>query len=102
MNALNRRLFGATLLARTGALAVQRMRTAGTLTDQRKPRGLESQLRDCKLSFVDLNRDDIRQVELKTPFTGLDSLWAPRTILAADVVVSMPKVKTYHWLGRSA
>jgi uncharacterized protein (DUF362 family) len=46
-----------------------------------------------------LNRDDIRQVELKTPFTRLDSLWAARTILAADVVVSMPKVKTYHWAG---
>jgi uncharacterized protein (DUF362 family) len=36
--------------------------------------GLESQLRDRKLSFVDLNRADIRQVEVKTPFTGLDSL----------------------------
>jgi len=61
--------------------------------------GLESQLRDHKLSFVDLNRDDIRQVEVKTPFTGLDSLWAPRTVLAVDVIVSLPKVKTHHWAG---
>jgi uncharacterized protein (DUF362 family) len=26
-------------------------------------------------------------------------LWLPRTVLAADFVVSMPKVKTHHWSG---
>ena len=61
--------------------------------------GFASQLRDRKLSFVDLNRDDVRQVKVTTPFTGLDSLWVPQSILAADVVVSMPKVKTHHWAG---
>jgi uncharacterized protein (DUF362 family) len=61
--------------------------------------GFESQLRDRKLSFVDLNRDDVRQVKVTTPFTGLDSLWMPQSILAADLVVSMPKVKTHHWAG---
>jgi uncharacterized protein (DUF362 family) len=61
--------------------------------------GFESQLRDRKLSFVDLNRDDVRQVKVMTPFTGLDSLWIPQSILAADLVVSMPKVKTHHWAG---
>ena len=61
--------------------------------------GFQSQLRDRKLSFVDLNRDDVRQVKVTTPFTGLDSLWVPQSILAADVVVSMPKVKTHHWAG---
>jgi uncharacterized protein (DUF362 family) len=40
--------------------------------------GFEAQLRDRKLSFVDLNRDDVRQVKVTTPFTGLDSLWIPR------------------------
>ena len=43
--------------------------------------GFESQLRDRKLSFVDLNRDDVRQVKVTTPFTGLDSLWLPQSIL---------------------
>ena len=61
--------------------------------------GFESQLRDRKLSFVDLNRDDVRQVKVTTPFTGLDSMWIPQSILAADFVVSMPKVKTHHWAG---
>jgi uncharacterized protein (DUF362 family) len=46
-----------------------------------------------------LNRDDVRQVKVTTPFTGLDSLWIPQSILGADFVVSMPKVKTHHWAG---
>jgi uncharacterized protein (DUF362 family) len=61
--------------------------------------GFASQLQDRKLSFVDLNRDDVRQVKVTTPFTVLDSLWVPQTILAADVIVFMPKVKTHHWAG---
>ena len=39
------------------------------------------------------------RVPLKTRFTGLDSLWLPRTVLNADFIVSMPKVKTHHWAG---
>jgi uncharacterized protein (DUF362 family) len=61
--------------------------------------GLDEQLRKRRLRFVDLNRDEIVRVPLKTRFTGLDALWLPRTILEADFVVSMPKVKTHHWAG---
>jgi hypothetical protein len=61
--------------------------------------GLENQLRLRRLRFVDLNRDEIVPVPLKTRFTGLASLWLPRTVLNADFVVSMPKVKTHHWAG---
>jgi uncharacterized protein (DUF362 family) len=61
--------------------------------------GLEEQLRERRLRFVDLNRDEIVRVPLKTRFTGVDSFWLPRTILAADFIVSMPKVKTHHWAG---
>ena len=168
MQPLNRRLFGASLLASTGVLCVQRMRTCGRISDRREPRsrvailhvdsyarsleerirdglrlfglelrsktvllkpnlveyipgaevstnpllvgaaagaflalcaktvvvadgpgnqrdtylvlaqsGFASRLRDRELSFVDLNRDDVRQVQVTTPFTGLDSLWVP-------------------------
>jgi len=35
---LNRRLFGASLLAGTGVLCVQRMRTSGRIRDRRRPR----------------------------------------------------------------
>ena len=29
----------------------------------------------------------------------MKSLWLPRTVLDADLVVSMPKLKTHHWAG---
>ncbi|MBV9084612.1 MAG: DUF362 domain-containing protein [Acidobacteriaceae bacterium] len=61
--------------------------------------GLEAQLRNRSIRFVDLNRDEVVQVPLKNALTGLDSLWLPRTVLAADIIVSMPKVKTHHWAG---
>jgi uncharacterized protein (DUF362 family) len=61
--------------------------------------GLEAELRERRIRFMDLNRDEIRKVPLQTPFTGLDCLWLPRTVLASDFVVSMPKLKTHHWAG---
>jgi uncharacterized protein (DUF362 family) len=61
--------------------------------------GLEAELRERRIRFVDLNRDEVEKVPLKTPFTGLDCLWLPRTVLTSDLVVSMPKVKTHHWAG---
>ena len=187
---LSRRIFGGALLAGTGALAVQRMRTAGLVPDRRRARsrvailhetsyagslerelaeglrlfdldlrgktvllkpnlvesipgaevntnprlvgaaadaflalgaksvvvaegpghqrdtqlvleetGLAAQLKERRVRFVDLNRDEIVRMPLATHFTGLDCLWLPRTVLAADLVVSMPKVKTHHWAG---
>ena len=55
--------------------------------------GLETELRSRKLRFFELNRDDVAEVRVRTRFTGLGSLWIPQTVLRADVVVSMPKVK---------
>jgi uncharacterized protein (DUF362 family) len=60
---------------------------------------LPEQLSDKGIRFVDLNRDELRQVKLKASYTGLDSLWLPVSVLEADVIVSMPKVKTHHWAG---
>ncbi|MFN7998365.1 MAG: DUF362 domain-containing protein [Bryobacteraceae bacterium] len=60
---------------------------------------LEAELRHRRIRFVDLNRDEIVKVRLQTRFTGLEFLWLPRTLLASDFVVSMPKVKTHHWAG---
>ncbi len=64
----------------------------------------ESGLRDAlrsvgKPRFVDLNFDRVRAVRTQTSLTNLDELWLPESLLAADVVVSMPKVKTHHWAG---
>ena len=61
--------------------------------------GLPEQLSDKKIRFVDLNRDELREVKLKASYTGLGSLWLPVSVLDADVIVSMPKIKTHHWVG---
>ena len=59
--------------------------------------GLYDHLRDSKLRFVDLNHDDIRPVSLRSRFTNLDQLMLPAELLQADLVVTMPKLKTHHW-----
>ena len=61
--------------------------------------GLGSALDAIGVPFIDLNRDALSRTPLKTAFSGLDHLWLPQTVLAADLVVSMPKVKTHHWAG---
>jgi uncharacterized protein (DUF362 family) len=61
--------------------------------------GFESQLREQKLPFVDLNRDELIKVPLLATYTGMGHLWLPRTVLESDFVVSMPKVKAHHWSG---
>jgi len=49
--------------------------------------------------FTDLNTDDVSQVLLRDPFSRLTSMYFPNTALAADLVVSIPKMKTHHWVG---
>lgn len=64
----------------------------------------ESGLRDAlkavgKAPFVDLNFDAVIRTPVSTRLTGLNELWLPWTVCAADVIISMPKVKTHHWAG---
>ena len=47
---VNRRIFGGALLAGTGALAVQRMRSAGLVPDRRKPRSRVAILNETSYS----------------------------------------------------
>ena len=61
--------------------------------------GLGDRLREQKLTFIDLNRDELTKVSTKANYTGLGQLWLPRTVVASDFIVSMPKVKTHHWAG---
>ncbi len=61
--------------------------------------GLLDLLRDVDAPFVDLNTAPVRRVTLDSQFTRLGELWLPTPILDADLVVSMPKLKTHHWGG---
>ncbi|MGO9269913.1 MAG: DUF362 domain-containing protein [Terriglobia bacterium] len=49
--------------------------------------------------FVDLNVDEVERVALKTRASKLKQLYLPKTILRADFVVSLAKLKTHHWAG---
>jgi uncharacterized protein (DUF362 family) len=61
--------------------------------------GLDAVLRERRVRFVDLNIDRVEEVVLPTAFTALGRLWLPRTVLDADLFVSMPKLKMHHWAG---
>jgi uncharacterized protein (DUF362 family) len=39
------------------------------------------------------------RVPTRANFARLDHLWLPRTVLASNFTVSMPKIKTHHWAG---
>jgi len=61
--------------------------------------GLGDHLREGRVRFTDLNHDDVRMVKLPANFTGLGQIALPVEVLDADVIVSMPKLKTHHWAG---
>jgi uncharacterized protein (DUF362 family) len=61
--------------------------------------GLRPILKEKRIEFVDLNRDEVCRVKLKASYSGLGELRLPREVLASDFVVSLPKVKTHHWAG---
>ena len=61
--------------------------------------GYQQSLRDEKIRFVDLNRDELIRTPLRASYTGMKDLWLPRTVLEADFLVSMPKIKAHHWSG---
>ncbi|MCX7839622.1 MAG: DUF362 domain-containing protein [Anaerolineae bacterium] len=55
-----------------------------------------------RVTFVDLNYDDLVEVPLRGGYTRLKTLFVARTVCEADVLVSMPKMKTHHWTQVSA
>lgn len=59
--------------------------------------GLGDVLRSYKTPFVDLNHDEpIKRLNLGRS-TGLEHLYLAQTVATADVVISLPKLKTHHW-----
>ncbi|MGH7966802.1 MAG: DUF362 domain-containing protein [Candidatus Binatia bacterium] len=61
--------------------------------------GLHAILKDYGSRYVDLDYDDVRPLRLSSHFTGFSRLYFPETVLNADLLVSMPKLKTHHWVG---
>jgi uncharacterized protein (DUF362 family) len=62
--------------------------------------GLIAELNARQVSFVDLNYDNPRPVPVKDGWLRRSTkLWLPESVLAADYIVSVPKLKTHHWAG---
>jgi uncharacterized protein (DUF362 family) len=59
-------------------------------------------LREAGLSYVDLNYDDVFETPNRGRNTRLATLHLPATLRRADLVVSLPKLKTHHWAGVTA
>jgi uncharacterized protein (DUF362 family) len=70
----------------------------GTL-DLADAAGYFSTIPQFETLFTDLNLDEVRKVKLERPASKLRSLYLPRTVLDCDLLVSMPKLKTHHWVG---
>lgn len=61
--------------------------------------GLGPELDRQGVEFVDLNYDDATAVRNRFGATGMATLHLPASLRRADLVVSMPKMKTHHWAG---
>jgi uncharacterized protein (DUF362 family) len=49
--------------------------------------------------FVDLNLDDVAQVHPQRLFSRMKKIYLPHSALGADLMVSIAKMKTHHWVG---
>lgn len=61
--------------------------------------GLYDVLQEHRVRYVDLNTDNVRLTPLKSAFTRFGELYLPQALYDADLLVTMPKLKTHHWAG---
>jgi uncharacterized protein (DUF362 family) len=58
--------------------------------------GYRSTIPKFESIFTDLNRDDVAVIH---GFAGEPDFYFAKTVLAADLIVSLAKMKTHHWAG---
>jgi len=54
---------------------------------------------DREVRRIDLNHGDVVSITNKGRRTGLPVFYVARPVAEADVLISMPKMKTHHWMG---
>lgn len=64
--------------------------------------GVGEALAGAGLEFRDLNYERVAWRRNRGGFSKLKGLWLPQSVVEADLVVSMPKMKTHHWVGVTA
>lgn len=61
--------------------------------------GVGEALRDAQLPFADLNYQQVDWRRNRGRVSPLKGIYLPQSVLEADWVVSLPKMKTHHWVG---
>jgi uncharacterized protein (DUF362 family) len=61
--------------------------------------GVQDALDDARLDFADLNYSQLGWVDNGGRASKLPGFYFPQQVVEADVIVSMPKMKTHHWVG---
>lgn len=61
--------------------------------------GVQEALEAAELEYVDLNYDDTGWIANAGKASRLPGFHFPRAVLDADLIVSLPKMKTHHWVG---
>jgi uncharacterized protein (DUF362 family) len=64
--------------------------------------GMEDALYDARLPFADLNYSELGWKKNEGRASTLKGFHFPSPVLEADLIVSMPKMKTHHWVGYTA
>lgn len=61
--------------------------------------GMADVLDTGKLEFADLNYEEVGWSKNAGRTSPLEGFYFPQAIVEADLVVTMPKLKTHHWVG---
>jgi uncharacterized protein (DUF362 family) len=64
--------------------------------------GMQDALQDAHLAFEDFNYSEVGPRPNHGRRSSLGEFFFPTAVLAADLVVSLPKLKTHHWVGMTA
>jgi uncharacterized protein (DUF362 family) len=64
--------------------------------------GIGAALGSERIAFADINYSATRHVKNAGGLCGLDGFHLPVEVADADLIVSMPKLKTHHWMGITA
>jgi uncharacterized protein (DUF362 family) len=64
--------------------------------------GVRAALDDGGFPFADLNYEEVAWRRNQGRVSPLPGIYFPRTVVEADYVVSLPKLKTHHWVGFTA
>lgn len=64
--------------------------------------GIDGAVRDAGVQFADMNYESVGWRNNRGRRSPLDGFWLPKSVLEADYIVSLPKMKTHHWMGVTA